>query len=263
MAKFCPLASSSGGNSTYLGASGGALLIDAGISCRRIETALAAFDDDADRVAAVLLTHEHIDHVKGLPVFLRRHPEAVLYATAAVLEDLAPSLPAGCATEAIVPGEIFTAAGVEVRVFATPHDSVGSVGYRMETPDGRTFAVATDLGAVTDEVRAALLGTETVLLESNYDPLLLRMGPYPPYLKARIASEHGHLSNDDAASFAAELIEAGTARFFLGHLSRENNNPALAQQTVCGALAQAGARQGADFELAVAPYDCPGRLVRL
>jgi len=262
MAKFCPLASSSGGNSTYLAASGDALLVDAGISCRRIETSIASFGEDVRRIRAILLTHEHIDHVKGLAVFLKKH-RVPLYATAAVLETVCPALPADAALCEIVPGETFEAGGMLVKAFSTSHDSVGSVCYRIETPDAHTFAVATDLGAVTPEVKSGLCGAETVLLESNHDPLLLRMGPYPMYLKARIASAHGHLSNDDAAAFATELLLSGTARFFLGHLSKENNNPALAHQTVGAALADAGAKENGDFTIDVAPYDCPGKLVRL
>ncbi len=262
MAKFCPLASSSGGNSTWLAASGGALLVDAGISCRRTELSLAALGGDASQVQAILVTHEHIDHVKGLRVFLKKHPVPV-FATAPVLEVLSPSLPAGSELVEISPGKEFSAAGMGVRAFSTLHDSVGSVCYRIETPDGHTFAVATDMGAVSREVREGLCGCETVLLESNHDPFLLRMGPYPYHLKARIASSQGHLSNDDAAELACSLLSTGTSRFFLGHLSKENNNPALARQGVSAALEAAGAREDADYLLDVAPYDSPGRLVRL
>ena len=262
MAKFCPLASSSGGNSTYIAAADSALLVDAGISCRRIVNAVAAFGEGVQEVRAILLTHEHIDHVKGLGVYLKKHP-VPLYATAAVLEAVSTALPAGTELCEIVPGEPFEAAGMWVCAFETLHDSVGSVGYRIETPDGHTVAVSTDLGAVTDEVRAGLFGCETVLLESNYDPLLLRMGPYPAHLKARIASAHGHLSNDDASAFACELLESGTSHFFLGHLSKENNNPALAQQSAEAALFGIGAKDGLDYTLDIAPYDCPGKLVRL
>lgn len=265
MAKFATLASSSAGNSTYLAASSGALLIDAGISTRRIEAALSSFGEETRRICAVLLTHEHIDHVKGLPVFLKR-TGAALYATKGVLEAVTRTMavPSGCALHEVVPGEKFEAAGMNVCAFSTPHDSAASVGYRLETPDGHTFAVATDLGTVTEEVAKGVSGAETVLLESNYDPFLLRMGPYPPYLKARIAStERGHLANEDAASFLCGLLECGTTHITLGHLSRENNNPALAGQTSLDALAAAGARAGVDFTLTVAPYDEPGKLVRV
>jgi phosphoribosyl 1,2-cyclic phosphodiesterase len=264
MAKFATLASSSAGNSTYLASSAGALLVDAGISFRRVGAALASFGEEPSSIRAVLLTHAHIDHIKGLSVLLKK-TGAALFATAPVLEEVTCSLrlPEDATLCAVTPNEPFEAAGMRVRAFSTMHDSAGSVGYRVETPDEHTIAVATDLGVVTDEVEAGLLGAQAVLLESNYDPFLLKMSAYPPHLKARIASEIGHLSNDDAAKFACRLLQNGTTHFSLGHLSRENNNPALAGQTTRDALSALGAREGSDFLLQVAPYDDPGRLVRL
>lgn len=264
MAKFATLASSSAGNSTYIGASSGAILVDAGISCRRIMAALSSFGEEPLHIRGVLLTHEHIDHIKGLSVFLKK-TGAALYGTPGVLRAVAASvsLPPDAKLCPISCGEEVEIAGMGVRTFRTPHDAEESVGYRIETPDGQRLAVATDLGEVTPEVEAGVLGAETILLESNYDPQLLRMGPYPPYLKARIASDHGHLSNDDASAFACRLLESGATRFFLGHLSKENNTPSLAQQVTFDALRGIGAKAGVDFELSVAPYDEPGKLVCL
>ena len=263
MAKFCTLASSSSGNCTYISASSGSILVDTGISCRRIFNTLADLGEDAMNIGAVLLTHEHIDHIKGLSVFLKK-TKAEVYAPAAVIREAAYSLMLpDCGLHEIKANEPFEVSGMLVRAFQTLHDSRDSVGYRIVTPDEHTIAVATDLGIVTDDVEAGVMGAETVLLESNYDPFLLKMGPYPPHLKARIASDHGHLSNDDAAAFACRLIDNGTTRITLGHLSRENNNPALAEQTTFDALNVHGAKRGLDYELSVAPYDDAGRLVRL
>jgi phosphoribosyl 1,2-cyclic phosphodiesterase len=152
---------------------------------------------------------------------------------------------------------------MQVTSFVTSHDCCESVGYRIETADGHRMAVATDLGVVTSLVEAGMAGCETVLIEANYDPVLLRMGSYPPYLKQRIASHRGHLSNSDSGQLAQRLLKQGSTRFVLGHLSRENNNPALAHRTVYDALTDSGAQEGVDFTLEVAPYDRPGRLVRL
>lgn len=262
MAKFCVLASSSAGNSTYISCAAGGLLVDAGISCRRIVNAIAETGESASALRAVLITHEHTDHIKGLCNLIKKTGAAV-YATGPVLEFIAANnhVPAG-ATLVEVTAQPFEAAGMRVRAFATPHDSAASVGYRLTLPNEQTVAVATDLGEITDEVAQGVMGCRTVLLEANYDPQLLRMGPYPWFLKQRIASRNGHLENTHSAAFAAALVESGTAQLFLGHLSRENNNPALAEQTVAAALAEHGARRGVDFELDVAPYDCASRLVR-
>lgn len=256
------LASSSAGNSTYISCAAGGLLVDAGISCRRIVNAIAETGETASELCAVLITHEHSDHIKGLHNLVKKTGAAV-YATAPVLEYIVANghVPAG-AVLVEVTARPFEAAGMRVQAFATPHDSAGSVGYRLTLPNEQTVAVATDLGEITDEVAKGVMGCRTVLLEANYDPQLLRMGPYPWFLKRRIASQKGHLDNGSSAAFAAALIESGTAQLFLGHLSRENNNPALAEQTVAAALAERGARRGVDFELEVAPYDVASRLVR-
>lgn len=263
MAKFCVLASSSSGNSTYISCASGALLVDAGISCRRIVNAIASVGESAGLLSAVLITHEHSDHIKGLCNLVKKTGAAV-YATAPVLEYIVANnhVPAGAALVEVT-DSAFEVAGIQVKAFATPHDSADSVGYRFTLPTEQTLAVATDLGEVTAAVREGLRGCQTVLIEANYDPQLLRMGPYPYFLKRRISSERGHLDNGSTAQFARELIASGTARLFLGHLSRENNNPALAEQAVADALLQAGAQRGLDFELDVAPYDTVSRLVRL
>lgn len=262
MAKFCVLASSSAGNSTYISCASGSLLVDAGISCRRIVNAVDSIGGSAEELSAVLITHEHSDHIKGLRNLVKKTGAAV-YATAPVLEYLTANDCVQAGTELVeVTCAAFEVAGMQVTAFATPHDSAASVGYRFILPGEQTVAVATDLGEVTDEVMEGVRGCQTVLLEANYDPQLLRMGSYPYFLKQRISSSRGHLANDNTAEFAKYLINSGTAQLFLGHLSRENNNPALAEQVVADALWQMGAQRGVDFELDVAPYDCTSRLVR-
>lgn len=263
MARFCVLASSSAGNCSYITCGEGVLLIDAGISCRRIAQALAQAEERLDELAGIVVTHEHIDHVRGLRT-LTKNTGAPVYATAPVLRYLAANDLVDGRSELVEVGPSpFEAAGMEILAFATPHDSVGSVGYRFSMPGGQTAAVATDLGRVTPEVKDGVRGCGLVLLEANYDPEMLRTGGYPAFLKRRISGNDGHLANPNSAAFACELIESGTSRVILGHLSRENNRPALAEQTVCDALELSGARRGIDYELSVAPYDQPGRLVRI
>jgi len=146
-------------------------------------------------------------------------------------------------------------AGMTVRPFSTPHDSAQSLGFRIRTEDGRQFALATDLGALTDCVREHLLGAEFVVIESNHDKEMLRNGPYPAYLKRRILAGTGHLSNGECAAFLPELAQAGTKRFLLAHLSRENNTPTLAREAALSSLCGAGLSQGTDFWLGVAPVE--------
>lgn len=132
------------------------------------------------------------------------------------------------------------------------HDAPGSCGYRFELPDGQTCAVCTDLGCVTPEVEKGVLGADLVLLEANYDPKMLRYGPYPASLQERIRGKYGHLSNGDSAGTAEMLIEHGTTRLILGHLSEKNNTMPLAQQTVLEHLQEQGMRRNRDFLLQVA-----------
>ena len=193
--------------------------------------------------AGILVTHEHSDHVKGLATFLKRCPLPVYGApeTLAALE-LNGLVPAACPLCALDPGEQ-EIGGFGVRAFPTSHD-VPCVGYRIATPDGRTMSIATDLGALTPAVHAALSGCNLVALESNYDPYMLRTGRYPYYLRARIESARVHLSNNECSAKLLELVQEGCERFALCHLSQENNTPALALQTVFATLGAAGVVPG-------------------
>jgi len=262
MAKFCVLASSSKGNSSWLSFGASSVLIDAGISCRRIFDSIARIGGDAKSLSAVLITHEHTDHIGGL-LNVIKNTGAEVFAPEAVLDYITKNgyLPAGARLN-IVGEKPFTVRDIEIKAFKTPHDSAASVGYRLTLENGETLGIATDLGYVTEAVASGITGCGTVLLESNYDNRLLDMGSYPWFLKQRIRSEHGHLENSESAKFAAELVKNGTVRLFLGHLSRENNNPALALQAAEDALRETGAVKGVDFQLDVADYDNPSKPVR-
>ena len=256
MAKFYPLFSSSSGNAAYLGGRNAGLLIDAGVSCKKILGALACNGLQPQAIQGIFITHTHSDHVKGLRVLLKHCPVPV-YGTACTLGHLAQELPPG--TQMIPMEETVVCGEYEVTCFPTMHDAPGSCGYRIHTPDDRYCAVCTDLGIVTEDVRQMVYGCDMVLLEANYDPEMLRQGPYPPELKYRILSEHGHLSNPDSGTFAAELVAHGTTRLLLGHLSPHNNTPALAAETVTGALQ--GFTEGMDYLLGIAPVETQGGAV--
>jgi phosphoribosyl 1,2-cyclic phosphodiesterase len=256
MSRFCPLFSSSKGNSLFLSGGGSSLLIDAGVSFSSLTAALDAQGFSPGDISAVLVTHEHTDHIRGLTTLLRR-TSARLYASRGTLEYLWLNgyIPAKTAvSECETP---FTVGGIEVTAFPTPHDAANSVGYRFTMPDLRTVAVATDLGRVTDEVRQSLTGCDLVVLESNYDKRMLECSSYPYALKRRIKSEYGHLSNEACSEMLPRLAESGTTRFVLGHLSEQNNIPELARETAASALGLALMRENLDYTLTVAPARGP------
>jgi len=242
-------ASGSGGNCMLLSERDTHILIDAGISMRRLQQSLRACDLEIDDIGGVLITHEHSDHVSGLKMLLKYYA-LPLYAPHTVASRLCGMLPdAEEVMHAVRPGEGFRLGAVMVRAFHTPHDTDESVGYRVE---GRgSFALATDMGHVTDEVLEGLTGADTVLIESNHDLDMLYNGPYPVPLKRRILSDRGHLSNTDCAALAVRLADTGTRTVILGHLSKENNRPEIALRETERAL------EGRDVQIFCAPvYGC-------
>ncbi len=252
MAKVCPLFSGSSGNSTYVGAGSAGVLVDAGVSARRLTEALCALSVEPAAIAAIFLTHEHKDHIAGLRVFAARHHTPV-FGSEGTLRALLASGDLNGVEAYVLDVEELAVGDFCVRRFATSHDAAQSWGYRITLPDGRAVSVCTDLGFVSAEVRAALCGSTAVVLESNHDPEMLSAGPYPAYLKERIFGRTGHLSNPDAAAELPGLVRAGATRFILAHLSEENNRPALARGCALQSLAAAGMREGRDYLLTVAP----------
>lgn len=240
MAKFTTLYSGSSGNAGVLWENGRYLLIDMGCSCRATLAALGQAGLGPEGLQGILVTHEHIDHIRGLAVFLKRWRVPV-YTGYATLDTLWRSGAVPEETELVaVDGRSEDLCGFGVRGFATSHDAVGSCGYRITTPKGAVMALATDLGKMTSQVYSALAGASLVALEANYDAEMLRTGPYPAMLKRRIASTTGHLSNTESAFTVAKLAGEGCRRFVMCHLSQENNEPALVRSAVNEALEGAG-----------------------
>lgn len=241
MVEVAFLGSGSTGNCAVVRSGKTVLLLDAGLSPRQTVKRLAALGVALEDVSALLLTHEHSDHVASA-VALAGKAGVPVYATA------------GTAAAARLPGPLFfdlrTVRGgsalvlgeLEVRVASTPHDGVESVCYAFGDGAGRRVGVATDLGHLSREVEELLAGCDVLGLEANHDLELLRQGPYPPYLKRRILSARGHLSNDDAAAGVVRLVGPSTGSVVLLHLSQQNNTAALALAAVGGALEAAGAR---------------------
>ena len=232
-------ASGSEGNCLLISAGQTHILLDAGISCKRITASLAALGLHMDDVAAILITHEHSDHISGLTTLVKRH-RIPIYATAATGRQLAYRI-AGIEPllRCIAPGDVFRIDAVKITVFPTSHDAAGSVDYRFDC--GGSIGVLTDTGYVMDEAADALAGVDLLVLESNHDVEWLKSGPYPYPLKQRILGDCGHLSNDAAAHFARQMAQQGTRQFVLAHLSRENNTPQRALETVSRAVSEFGA----------------------
>lgn len=242
-------ASGSSGNCLLLSSGRSHILIDAGISKRRIEQSLAQSGLSMREIGGVLITHEHSDHISGLKMLLKYYAVPV-YAPRTVANRLRGCLPEAEPVLHVIPvNEPFEIGDLSATAFHTPHDTDESVGYRIE--GGGVFALATDMGHVTEEVFDALSGADTVLIESNHDEEMLRYGPYPVYLKRRILSDSGHLSNACCAQLARKLALGGTKQIILGHLSRENNTPAIAMRAARESTA------GLPVELYCAPvYGC-------
>ena len=230
------LASGSSGNAALFSCGGVHLLIDAGISCRRITTALKTLGLAPEALSAILITHTHTDHIAGLEVLLKKTDCPVL-ATPRTCRELRYRLPvsAGRFTELEGSAEI---GETVITPVPTSHDAPGSCGWRLDTP----------------EAAALLPGVDFAILEANHDVETLRSGAYPYYLKQRILGTEGHLCNEDAAAFAVTLAEHGAGEIVLAHLSRDNNTPAMALNAVSAALSAAGLAPA----LSAAPRDVTG-----
>lgn len=232
MNKIYPLYSSSKGNCTYIGNRESGVLVDAGVSCKKICTALADFEIPAKAVKGILVTHTHSDHIKGIKVFAKKFSTPVFAQNINLQIMNDKGIITENSTAYMIDDLEFTLGDFTVRAFPTPHDTPASCGYRLTDSCGKTAVICTDLGVVTPAVWGNLQGTNAVLIESNYDISMLKNGSYPYDLKKRIASDQGHLSNSDCGNLVNNLLKKGTKKFILGHLSEENNLPELAEKSV-------------------------------
>ncbi|MEE0801320.1 MAG: MBL fold metallo-hydrolase [Gemmiger sp.] len=239
MALFTTLYSGSSGNCALIRQGEKYLLVDMGKSCRTTLNALRRLNLAVSDCEGILITHEHSDHVSGLDTFLK-HYTVPVYGCADTLDTLYSRGTIPPAVEAIaMDGRTEEIGGFTVTSFPTSHD-VPCCGYRIRTPDERTMAIATDLGTLTPVVQQSLAGCDLVALEANYDAFSLHGGPYPYYLKVRIASDRGHLDNKACAAELLDLIQDGCKKFALCHLSQTNNSPELVMTTVYNVLLSAG-----------------------
>ncbi len=231
------LASGSSGNCTLVATERTRLLVDAGLSAREIERRLHAVGERLDRVDAILITHEHGDHIAGLPVLSRRARRPVflteLTASTICWEGEPPPI------ERFQAGAKLRIGDIEVASFSLPHDAVDPVGFSF-TAQGLKIAVVTDLGYIPDSIRFHVRGADVLLLESNHDLEMLKVGPYPWFVKQRVMGRHGHLSNEAVARFIQRDLDPATGTLILGHLSEHNNHPDLVRLVAGQALESRG-----------------------
>ena len=243
--RICSLYSGSRGNSVFIEAGGAKILIDAGKSAKALYAALAEIGISIDEIDAIFITHEHNDHTSALQTLSHKHqiPMHLTLGSAQIFNGLCDERLCLCLALHEKSDFSVQIKGLTIEAFPTPHDSRASVGYRLSFNHGGediSIAYATDTGHVTDTMLDAMLGARYAVIESNHDLDMLRDGPYPFDLKARIASPRGHLSNSDCAALASRLAERGAKAIMLAHLSEENNIPFLAYGETRAAVADDG-----------------------
>ena len=233
MINIHPLYSSSSGNMFHIETNKSNILIDAGVSYKAINEGLKSINKNINDIDAVLITHEHTDHIKGLPLLCRKN-DIPIYACGKTAELIEESLNEKNIKSNIFKinyGQVYKIKDIEISPFETSHDAVMPCGYRIKS-NNKILTFATDLGYVSDEVYENLSFADFVVLESNYDTTMLDFGKYPYPIKRRIKGNFGHLSNEDSASTIAKLINKGISNFLLAHLSENNNNKDIALSTI-------------------------------
>lgn len=262
--KLCSIASGSSGNCIFIGSDNTNLLVDVGISAKRIENGLDSIDIKPDNLQGILITHEHSDHVQGLGVMARRYhiPIYATYETVMAIRQI-KSLGdiSGELFNYVEPDKSFLINDITVEPFSTSHDASNPVCYTMEV-DGGKVGIATDLGKYDDYIISKLKSSDLLMVEANHDTNMLLVGKYPYYLKQRILGDRGHLSNDTSADLISKLIEKKKQHIILAHLSKENNYEELAYETVICELMRLGVDSSA-LNLNVAHRDAPSGMVTI
>ena len=258
MTYFYNLCSSSKGNCTYIGDDDNGILFDAGIGIRCFAKSLAAASINPKSIRAVFITHEHYDHIKGLDAIIKKYGIPV-FTSKGTAENLSLSYD----TNLHIIDSPVSISGFEVTPFRTSHDVKESLGFTVKTPSGKKIGICTDLGYVSDEVFSSLSGSDFIMLESNYDESMLSFGDYPEFLKRRIASKYGHLSNNQCAETIKKLIEGNVRRFVLAHLSENNNRPETALAHSKNYLADNNLICGRDYFLEVLKTVNDGKVIEI
>lgn len=264
--RMVSIASGSSGNCIYIGSENTHVLVDTGISNKRIEQGLNELGIKGSDLNGILITHEHSDHVRGLGVLARKYGIPV-YSTGETLEEIR-----GMKSLGEYSGDLFCPiyhdvdfqiGDLLIKPFRIDHDAANPVAYRVQHGK-KSVAVATDMGHYSQYIIDHLQGLDAILLESNHDVKMLEAGPYPYYLKRRILGDHGHLSNENAGRLLNCILHDKLKHIFLGHLSKENNYEELAYETVCLEISEGDNPYSAsDFSIAVAKRDCISQIITI
>ncbi len=260
MFNFCSLYSGSSGNSLFVESENTKLLIDAGVSSKKIETALTNLNVDPSTINGILITHEHSDHVQGLGTFAKKFDLPVF-----VNQKTLDAMPKQ--KEKILEKNInifkieekFEIGDLKIKPFSIPHDAANPCGFNI-FKDNKKISIATDIGHMTNGVIKNLEDSIFIMLESNYDPEVLKYSRYPYILKTRIAGPTGHLSNESAGKTISHLLNSGLQQAILGHLSKESNFPELAYKTVVDEIISSNHNEN-NLKLSVASRDIPGNII--
>ena len=263
--RLCSIASGSSGNCICVGTEQAHVLIDAGISGKRIETGLNTIDLTGKDLEGILITHEHVDHIAGLGVMARRY-HLPIYATAGTIAAIKASRSLGKIDEelfrVICPGDHIKIRDMTLEAIHISHDAADPVAYHI-TNGGHNMAVMTDLGTYDETIVSKLQNLDALLLEANHDIHMLQTGPYPYSLKQRILGNRGHLSNEASGQLLCRLLHDNFGAVMLGHLSKENNYEELAYEAVRMEIAMGDNPYKADdFPVFVAKRDNPSQILR-
>ncbi len=264
--RLCSIASGSSGNCIYVGDENTHLLVDAGISKKRIEAGLSALDVNPEEISGIMITHEHVDHIQGLGVFSRKY-EVPIYATKGTIEGIKKcsnlgKMPDGLLHE-IKTDEEFELGDIKIVPFKISHDANEPSGYRMQNQT-KAVAVATDLGKYDDYIVENLKDLNAIVLEANHDIHMLEVGPYPYPLKRRVMGDKGHLSNELSGRLLCDILHDNLKYVVLGHLSKENNYEELAYETVKLEVTMGdNPYNGEDISIMVAKRDTVSEIITL
>ena len=262
MFNFCSLYSGSSGNSLFVETENTKLLIDAGVSSKKIETALNNLNIEPSSIDGILITHEHSDHVQGLGTFAKKFnlPVFVNQKTLDAMPKQKEKIPEKNIKNFTIE-EKFEIGDMQIKPFSIPHDAAHPCGFNI-FKDNKKISIATDIGHMTNGILKNLEDSIFVLLESNYDPEVLKFSRYPYPLKSRIAGPNGHLSNELAGKTISHLLTSGLEQAMLGHLSKESNFPELAYKTVVEEIISNNYNENS-LKLSVASRDIPGNIISI
>lgn len=261
---FCSLYSGSSGNSMFIASDKAKILIDAGLPGKKIDSALAEINENPREIDGIFITHEHSDHIKGAGVLSRKY-DIPIYAphdTWVAMESTIGKIKEHN-IKVMDRRSVVSIKDMDIKSFIIPHDAAAPVGYTINL-DGKMASVATDFGTFTREIEDSIKDSEVILIESNYNPQMLDMGPYPYSLKQRIKESYGHLSNEDCGEAIVKILKNGLGKnIILGHLSNTNNTPDLAELTVKDILTANNIEVGSDVFLSMANRHNPSKIITL